>query len=102
MLTHPWYELTEHQLLVELGQRLKQTRLNLNLTQEEVGRRIGKDRFEISKIENGKAISLVSFLRVLRALEKLDSLDQAIPYPPVSPRELALLEEKKAKRARRK
>lgn len=102
MNLHPWYELSELQLLKELGKRLKEIRLNKNLTQQQIGEKIGKDRFEISKIESGKPISLISFLRILRALEKFEDLDRAIDYPPVSPRDMMLLQERKPKRGGRK
>lgn len=102
MNLHPWYELSEIQLMQELGKRLREIRLNKNITQQEIGEKIGKDRFEMSKIEHGKPISLNSFLRILRALEKLEDLEQAIQYPPISPREMMLRKTHQRKRARKK
>lgn len=96
---HPWYALTEQQIIKELGIRLKSIRLNLNMSQKEVGEMIGKGPDEISKIENGKAITMVSFLRVLRALNKLENLDKAIEAPTISPLQMLKMEEKKRKRA---
>lgn len=99
---HPWYSLTEDQILEELGSRLQQIRLNLNMSQKDVADLVGKGKEEISKIENGKAITLKSFLRILRALNKLENLDKAISVPKVNPNILRELEENKRKRASKK
>ncbi len=96
---HPWYSLTEQQILEELGKRLKSIRLNNNMSQKELGDIIGKRPDEISRIENGKPITLISLLRILRALNKLENLEQAIKPPGISPVEMLKLEEKKRKRA---
>jgi transcriptional regulator with XRE-family HTH domain len=96
---HPWYALTEEQIINEIGSRLKAIRLNLNMSQKEIGDLIGKGADEISRIEGGKAITMVSFLRILRALNKLESLDRAIETPAISPLLMRKMEEKKRKRA---
>ena len=96
---HPWYSLTEQQILEELGKRLKSIRLNNNMSQKELGDIIGKRPDEISRIESGKPITLISLLRILRALNKLENLEQAIKPPEISPVEMLKLEEKKRKRA---
>lgn len=96
---HPWYSLTENQILEELGKRLKSIRLNSNMSQKELGEIIGKGPDEISRIENGKPITMISFLRVLRALNILESIDNAIKSPGVSPIQMMDFESKKRKRA---
>ncbi len=99
---HPWYSLTENQILVELGKRLKAIRLNLNKSQKELGDVIGKGPDEISRIESGKPITMISFLRVLRALNILENIDNAIKSPGISPVKMMELENKKRKRASKK
>ncbi|MBN1187728.1 MAG: helix-turn-helix transcriptional regulator [Bacteroidales bacterium] len=99
---HPWYSLTEDQILSEIGKRLKEIRLNLDMSQKKLGELIGKAPDEISRIESGKPITLKSFLRILRALDKLENLDTAIQTPGISPIEMMKMEEKKRKRASKK
>jgi transcriptional regulator with XRE-family HTH domain len=99
---HPWYSLTEDQIIEEVGKRLKEIRLNQNLSQKEVGDLIGKGPEEISRTENGKPITMVSFLRILRALNKLELLDKALEVPKVSPMDLLKKQEKEKKRASKK
>lgn len=99
---HPWYSLTENQILEELGKRFKSIRLNLNITQKELGEKIGKGSDEISRIEKGKPITMISYLRILRALNLLENLDSAIKFPAISPLKMMELENKKRKRASKK
>lgn len=51
-----------------LGETIKKARLEQNLTQEELGRRIGVQRAQISRIENGKCDTLSTIRRVFKAL----------------------------------
>lgn len=52
-----------------VGEAIKKARQAQNLTQEELGRRIGVQRAQISKLENGKSvITLPTMSRVFRAL----------------------------------
>lgn len=96
---HPWYALTEEQILKEIGKRLKTFRLNQNMTQQEIGEMIGKGADDISRIEHGKAMTMISFLRILRALNKLEYLDKILEPPKVSPMQMLKMEEKRRKRA---
>ncbi len=52
-----------------VGEAIKKARQAQNLTQEELGRRIGVQRAQISRLENGKSvITLPTMSRVFRAL----------------------------------
>lgn len=52
----------------EIGEAIKKARLQQNLTQEELGERIGVKRAQISKLEKGKSITIPTMSRVFRAL----------------------------------
>lgn len=52
----------------KLGEAIKKARLQQNLTQEELGERIGVKKAQISKLERGYSISLPTMSRVFRAL----------------------------------
>lgn len=52
-----------------VGEAIKKARLAQNMTQEELGERIGVQRAQISRIEKGKSIiTLPTMSRVFRAL----------------------------------
>ncbi len=52
----------------KLGEAIKQARLSLNLTQEQLGEKIGVQKAQISRLERGKSISLSSITRVFKAM----------------------------------
>ncbi len=52
-----------------MGEAIKEARKNQNLTQEELGERIGVKKSQISKIERGHNLTLATISRVFRALE---------------------------------
>ena len=52
----------------KLGEAIKKARLQQNLTQEQLGERIGVQRAQISRLEKGYSISLPTMSRVFQAL----------------------------------
>lgn len=65
----------EHERRVEaalhayrLGEAIKKARIEQNLTQEELGERIGVKRAQVSRLEKGYSISIPTMSRVFRAL----------------------------------
>ena len=52
----------------ELGEAIKKARMMQNLTQEELGERIGVQRAQISRLERGYSISIPTMSRVFQAL----------------------------------
>lgn len=51
-----------------IGEAIKKARLEQNLTQEQLGEKIGVQRAQISRLEKGRSISLASMSRVFKAL----------------------------------
>jgi len=65
----------EHERKVEeavnayrIGEAIKAARLKQDLTQEELGKRIGVQRAQISRLEKGNNMTLPTISRVFRAL----------------------------------
>ncbi len=58
-----------------IGEAIKKARLQQNLTQEELGERIGVKRAQICRLESGKSITFASMMRVFKALGVQVSLD---------------------------
>lgn len=69
----PERDAMEAQLKEELdayhvGEAIRNARQAQNLTQEQLGERIGVKKSQISKLERGKSITLTSMSRVFKAL----------------------------------
>ena len=52
----------------KLGEAIRKARLEQNLTQEELGERIGVKKAQISKLERGYSITISTMSRVFKAL----------------------------------
>ena len=52
----------------KLVEAIRQARLSQNLTQEQLGEKIGVQKAQISRLERGKSISLSSITRVFKAM----------------------------------
>jgi len=85
-------------IVEELGNRLKQARLNANVTQAEVASRTGLNRRTILNAEKGK-IQLEKFVAILAALDMTDQLNLFLPVQEISPLQLAKLKGQKRQRA---
>ncbi|CUA86637.1 helix-turn-helix transcriptional regulator [Pseudidiomarina woesei] len=85
-------------LAEELGQRLKQARLNANITQAELAKRAGVSRKIVLSAEKGQ-VQLENFAALLLALGLAEQLNNFIPKPQISPIQLQKLQGKKRERA---
>ncbi len=91
---------TDAVVLAELGRRLERTRLEQNLSQEQVAHEAGVSRATIERAEAGSPIKSNSLVRVLRALGRLEALDQLVPEPLPNPVERRKLQGRQRRRAR--
>jgi len=82
----------------ELGERLKQARLNINMTQSDVGDIAGLSRKIIINAEKGM-VKLEPLIAIMMALGLTDNIDQFLPAQPISPLQLAKLSGKKRQRS---
>ena len=97
-----WTEMSDRAIIGAIGAFLKKQRLNQNKTQAQIAQNAGLNRWTLSQIENGEAISMASFIQILRALDLLNLLDIFKIETQISPLELAKLERRKRLRARNK
>jgi len=72
----------EYELQLELiGQAIKQTRQERKLTQEELGKLIGVQKSQISRIEsNASNVTIDTLMRVFNALQAKVKLQVELPY----------------------
>jgi len=90
---------SDQAILQEIGLRLRRERLNQNLTQEAVAKRVGIRRATLSNAESGEDFTVGTLLGILRALDRLRNLAAFLPDPGVSPMQLLKKEGKVRKRA---
>ncbi|MND41615.1 helix-turn-helix protein [compost metagenome] len=89
---------TPHVIAEDIGNRLKQARLNQNLTQAEVAEKAGVDRRTVIKAEKG-ITSLEDFIAILDSLDKTGQLVNLLPEQSISPIQLLKLQGKRRERA---
>ena len=53
----------------EIGKLIREERVRLGMTQEELGAKVGVGKAQISKIENGKGLTIRTVSKVLAALD---------------------------------
>ncbi|MEN9465133.1 MAG: hypothetical protein RL217_1314 [Pseudomonadota bacterium] len=85
-------------LTEELGERLKQVRLNKNLTQQDIADHAGLSRRAVINAEKGKT-TLEAFVTILMVLGLAEQLTLFLPPQPISPIQLAKLQGEKRQRA---
>lgn len=94
------YALTDKAILVQVGLKLKEIRIEKNISQGELAKASGLSAFSISQMENGHNTSILSLVMVLRALNKLEILDEILKDKPISPIALSEYAKKHPKKKR--
>ncbi|MEI6757422.1 MAG: helix-turn-helix transcriptional regulator [Chlorobium sp.] len=76
----------EYELQMDLiGQAIKQTRQERNLTQEELGKLIGVQKSQISRIEsNASNVTIDTLMRVFNALQAKVKFQVELPHFKIS------------------
>ena len=95
-------QMTDKGVLAEIGRRIRQKRLNKNMTHNELVEQTGLSRATISKIEKGDSASFLNIVMILRALDAIDQLDLFLPSTLVDPAAIAKFEGHKRQRASKK
>ena len=72
------YALTDGAILAEIGTKLKEERVERNLSQKDLAAACGLSAFSISQMENGHNTSLLSLVMVLRALNRLEIFEELL------------------------
>lgn len=90
---------TDEAVLVELGKRLAQHRIELSWTQARLADRAGVGKRTVERLENGDSIQLVNLVRVFRALGLVERLDALLPEIKIRPMDLLKRRKEPRKRA---
>ena len=91
--------ISDAEIQTEIGQRLRQARLNINISQAKLAEIAGLARRTITNTESGQGCSLLTLIAILRGLNLLSQLETFIPDPGLSPIQLAKLRGKQRRRA---
>ena len=91
---------SNNELLSIIGSRVKDFRIGMNLTQEDLALDTGLSLRTIINIETGKDVKLTSLLYVLRKFSLIQNLDGLIPDQETRPSDMHYLG-KKRERVRR-
>lgn len=91
-----------HEVVAELGKRLQKQRLQQNLTQAALAKKLGVSVPTISNLENGKNTTLETFISVVFALGLQTELQGLFNQPSLTIAELDKAAQPKRQRARSK
>jgi transcriptional regulator with XRE-family HTH domain len=97
-----WVQLSDGAILKQIGNYIRQGRLQQNKTQAQLAEMAGLNRWTISQIENGESVTLTSLIQILRAMDNLFVLDGFEVQQEISPLEYARLKKQQKKRVRNK
>ena len=91
---------TDAEILAEIGGRLREYRLQRNLTQQTLAERAGLSRRGVYAAETGRDPMFSTVVRILRVIGRLEALETFLPPPPASPLQLLDRGPRTRKRAR--
>ncbi len=94
--------MTEDAILVELGGRLAQHRLALEMPQAELAAQAGVSKRTVERIEAGATTQMSTMIRILRALNLCDRVETMVPDTKPGPMDLLRLKGNERKRAPRR
>ena len=91
------YAKTDEEILQELGKRLKQKRINDNLTQQEFADAIGISKDQLSKVERTGKTTMATLVAISRKFSLLQQLLAVYETPDLTPMQKYEIEQKTAK-----
>lgn len=94
--------LTDDAVLLELGGRLAQCRIESGMSQAELAEQAGVSKRTVERVESGATAQTVTLIRLLRALDLLDRMEALVPESGPRPMDLLKLKGKARQRASRK
>jgi transcriptional regulator with XRE-family HTH domain len=97
-----WYAMDDAAVISAIGEYIRHERLQQNMTQEKLSTHSGINRWTLTQIEGGQAISLTNLIAILRSLKALHVFDEVMVRASVDPLERMKLVKKQRQRARNK
>ena len=81
--------LNDLQVKEELGKKIRNYRIDLGWSQQDLANKSGISLHSVSNIENGKDFVINNLISVLRAFNLIDNLDSLIPDTVANPFDVA-------------
>ena len=80
------YEVSNHEVILHLGERFRDYRKALGLTQKQIAFQSGVSIMTIVRFEKGQggAIRLDNLIALMRAIQRLEDIEELIPEMPQS------------------
>ena len=72
-------------LLKEIGERIRDIRVAVPLTQKEIAEKAGVSPRTVERIENGENVKIENLLNILRVLDLLENINTLIPEQEIPP-----------------
>ena len=94
---NPVYAKTDDEILQELGKKLKQKRINTNLTQQELADAVGISKDQLSKVERTGKTTMATLVAISRKFSLLQQLLAIYETPDLTPMQKYEIEQKTAK-----
>ena len=91
--------MSDGELLEELGNRLQRRRLDLRLTQADVAEQAGIGKRTVERLENGTSVQLVRLVGIFRVLGLIETLGELLPQTGPRPMDLLRLQGRQRQRA---
>jgi transcriptional regulator with XRE-family HTH domain len=85
--------------LEELGGRIRQQRLSLNISQQDLAQKAGVARIVVQKLENGRICTTKGLIRIMRILGLIERLNLVFPQEGPSPMDLVRMKGHERERA---
>jgi transcriptional regulator with XRE-family HTH domain len=91
--------MTDKGVLEEIGSRLRQQRLAMNMSQIELAQKAGVGRIVVQKLENGKNCTTKGLIRIMRVLGEIEKLNLIYTEQGPSPMDLVNMKGHERERA---
>lgn len=83
-----WTMMSDPAILKRLGERQKQMRIRMEMTQSELAEQAGVSLLTAANFEKGKSITVANLVKIMRVLGLLENLEALFPEPRISPLQL--------------
>ena len=97
-----WTELSDPAILQRLGERIREYRIRMEMTQAELAEKSGVSMGTVVRAEQGKTVSTLLLVSLLRTLGALENLEMLLPEIRISPMQMRKMQGKKVQRIRHK
>ena len=97
-----WTELSDPAIMREIGRRIRDYRIRMEMTQQEFAEKSGVSMGTVVRVESGKTISLLLMISLLRTMGLLENIEVLMPEIRVSPMQMRKMQGRKVMRVRHK